>query len=62
MTDDSHVAQGASYFELKSCSKAFGEIDIFLFLMTAIYYIVLPLFVLIGNIHQTCPSVHRPPL
>lgn len=45
MTDGGHVAQGASYFELRSCSKAFREINIFLFLMTAIYYIVLPLFV-----------------
>lgn len=45
MTDDGHVAQGAGYFGLKSCSETFGEINIFLFLMTVIHSIVLPLFV-----------------
>lgn len=39
---------------MKSCSKAFGEINTILFLMTVAYYIVLPLFVLIGSIRQTC--------
>lgn len=49
MTDGGHVAQGASYFELRSCSKAFREINIFLSLMTAIYYIVLSLFFFFFN-------------